>query len=287
MDKSVGVGMIVGLAIVSFLYVLNSDSFTKSQKAVILTLIIFPPAHWFVLIAVLIYNNNFTKDAVETNKVIKEVEKINESKTTLEQLKQKGILTEEEYKNKVEQLNIEENEKALKNSTEYKQLKSLFDSGILTKEEFEEKIEILSKKSIKESDEIKTFVSVNNFKTHISEINLPNYIREALKNNNSTLKHFISEIKTYVGMYKTETFPYLVALELDNRGISLNEDEIEKLKEFSNKTFSTKDLDCLFEKMKNDNADIDYNNNEPFWWVEFLIIIGVIVILIIGSITSN
>jgi uncharacterized membrane protein len=143
MDKNIGVGMIVGLAMVSFLYVLNSDSFTKSQKAVILTLIIFPPAHWFVLIAVLIYNNNFTKDAVETNKVIKEVEKINESKTTLEQLKQKGILTEEEFNKKVEQLNIEENEKALKNSTEYKQLKSLLDNGILTKEEFEEKVKLI------------------------------------------------------------------------------------------------------------------------------------------------
>jgi uncharacterized membrane protein len=143
MDNKIGVGMIVGLAMVSFLYVLNSDSFTKSQKAVILTLIIFPPVHWIALIAVLIYNNNFTKEAVETNKVIKEVEKINESKSTLEQLKQKGILTEEEFNKKVEQLNIEENEKALKNSTEYKQLKSLLDSGILTKEEFEEKVKLI------------------------------------------------------------------------------------------------------------------------------------------------
>lgn len=141
--KEIGIGIIVGLAMTSFLYVLNSNSFTKGQKALILTLIIFPPAHWIVLIIVLIYNNNFTKEAVEANKIVKEIERIKESKKTIDQLKENGLLNEEEYKNKVEKLNLEKNNRKLKNTQEYKQLKNLFDNGVLTNEEFENKSKII------------------------------------------------------------------------------------------------------------------------------------------------
>ena len=62
----------------------------------------------------------------------------------------KGILTEKEYRTKVEKIETEKTEQNLKNSMEYKQLKSLFDSGILTKEEFENKIQLLQSVSEKE-----------------------------------------------------------------------------------------------------------------------------------------
>jgi hypothetical protein len=58
-------------------------------------------------------------------------------------LRKKGLLTEEEYNQKVNKIETEKLEQNLKNSTEYKQLKSLLDSGILTNEEFNNKINTL------------------------------------------------------------------------------------------------------------------------------------------------
>ena len=66
--------------------------------------------------------------------------KLESTVSNLADLKEKGILTNEEYNQKVEKLEVEKAEQDLKNSTEYKQLKSLLDSGVLTKEEFESKI---------------------------------------------------------------------------------------------------------------------------------------------------
>jgi len=65
---------------------------------------------------------------------------LDETISNLTDLKNKGILTEEEYQTKVEKINQEQSEQGLKNSPEYKQLKSLLDSGTLTKEEFEDKV---------------------------------------------------------------------------------------------------------------------------------------------------
>ena len=75
--------------------------------------------------------------------------KSDETFHNLSDLKQKGILTDEEYSQKVSKINADKNEQELKNSVEYKQLKSLLDSGVLTKEEFESKIKLLK---IKPSD---------------------------------------------------------------------------------------------------------------------------------------
>lgn len=75
----------------------------------------------------------------DTNSV-KNYDKNRTDIANLKDLKEKGILTEEEFKSKVEKIEAEKTEQNLKNSTEYKQLKSLFESGVLTKEEFESKI---------------------------------------------------------------------------------------------------------------------------------------------------
>ena len=61
----------------------------------------------------------------------------------LKDLKEKGILTEEEYNQKANKIEAEKAEQKLKSSTEYKQLKSLLDSGILSQEEFGKKVVLL------------------------------------------------------------------------------------------------------------------------------------------------
>lgn len=79
---------------------------------------------------------------------------------SLKQLKNKGILTDEEYRLKKQQIKKNSKNKALLNSPEYKQLKNLYENNILTKIEFEDKIELLK------SD----FNSINNKKTEVEKI---------------------------------------------------------------------------------------------------------------------
>ncbi len=102
------------------------------------------------------------KKEIQTIKT--ENSKLDNSLHNLSELKQKGILTDEEYTQKVSKLNSEKIEKELKNSIEYKQLKSLLDSGILTKEEFEKKIKLLNVLTDKEVniEEINSIVNSGN-----------------------------------------------------------------------------------------------------------------------------
>ena len=72
--------------------------------------------------------------------------KLDSTIENLKDLKEKGILSEEEYKQKIQKIESEKAEQDLKSSTEYKQLKSLLDSGVLTKDEFEDKINLLKQK---------------------------------------------------------------------------------------------------------------------------------------------
>jgi hypothetical protein len=77
--------------------------------------------------------------------------KLDSTIESLKDLKQKGILSDEEYKAKVEKIEIEKSEQKVKNSIGYKQLKGLFDSGVFTKDEFEEKTERLKNLELKSS----------------------------------------------------------------------------------------------------------------------------------------
>ena len=146
MDKDIWIGGFVGLITASSLYVWNSESFTKNQKIYLLCCIIFFPLQWVSILVILAYNNYKVENSPEKlaekkSEVVKT--KLDSTINNLKDLKQKGILTDEEYSQKVEKLEAEKVEQDIKNSTEYKQLKSLLDSGVLTKEEFENKVKLL------------------------------------------------------------------------------------------------------------------------------------------------
>ena len=143
MEHNIGVGAIVGLATASSFYIYKSEKFSSVQKTILLICVIFPPAQWLGILIVLAYNNFIENNSVEKTterKIENKINTLNSQVESLKDLKEKGILTNEEYNQKVEKIEAEKAEQDLKNSTEYKQLKSLFDSGVLTKEEFESKI---------------------------------------------------------------------------------------------------------------------------------------------------
>ncbi|WP_420287306.1 SHOCT domain-containing protein [Flavobacterium psychrophilum] len=137
MEDSIGVGAIVGLVFASSIYVWNSNEFTKEQKIFLLIAMVFAPIQWLGILVIRYYNNHKFENTAER----KTEKKLDSTISNLAKLKEKGILTEEEYSTKVEKIKVEKTEQNLKNSLEYRQLKSLLDNGVLTKEEFENKIE--------------------------------------------------------------------------------------------------------------------------------------------------
>lgn len=151
MENNIGVGVIVGLATASSLYVWNSKSFTKAQKTFLLIFLVFPPLQWVSILLVLAYNKYQVENSIETKsikKVSQNKNKLELAKESLQDLKNSGIIDTKEYNEKVEKIEDQIYNYSLLNTNEYKQLKYLFDSDILTKEEFESKVEILkSKKS--------------------------------------------------------------------------------------------------------------------------------------------
>ena len=73
------------------------------------------------------------------NKNLKSIE-------TLEELKESGLLTENEYQEKVQKLRDKIQFEQIKDSDEYQKLKDLFDKGILSSDEFETKLKLLQNK---------------------------------------------------------------------------------------------------------------------------------------------
>ena len=145
------IGAITGLLISTSLYVWNSNNFTKEQRILLLICIVFPPAQWIGIIIILIYNNYKLENTPEKLSEKKVTEKKIELNTTIDnllELKEKGILTIDEYNEKVDKIESQKIEVQIKNSSEYKQLKNLFENNILTADEFENKIKLLKTEKI-------------------------------------------------------------------------------------------------------------------------------------------
>jgi hypothetical protein len=146
MENNIGVGAIIGLALTSSMYVWNNEKFNRLQKTILLICIIFPPAQWVGILVVLAYNSFKVNNSVEkiAERRVEQIKvNLEKSISNLTDLKDKGVLTVEEYQTKVAKINAERDEQSLKNSLEYKQLKSLLDGGILTKEEFDNKVKFI------------------------------------------------------------------------------------------------------------------------------------------------
>lgn len=161
--------MIVGLLTTSSIYIWQSKSFNKTQKTILLFCAIFAPLQWF-LIPVILYFNKIEKENTAEYKAEK---KLNETIDKLKQLKIKAILTEEEFKTKIEKIEAEKTEIEIINSTEYKQLNSLLVSGILSKQEFDTKI--INLKLLKKDIDLATkYVDLTLLDGKVLKVNIKN-----------------------------------------------------------------------------------------------------------------
>ena len=172
MNDNIGVALIVGLTTGTSLYIWNSESFTKTQKIVLLLFIIFPPLQWISILLVLVYNKYQSENTIEAKTIKQDVEdkqNLDSAKSNLINLKEKGIITEEEFNTKVEKIEIQKIEYDIKDSIEYKQLKSLLDRDILTKEEFDSKIDLIKNTPIKKVN----IEELERLQNYVDNIKLP------------------------------------------------------------------------------------------------------------------
>lgn len=132
MESNIVVAVIVGLIISSSIYVWNSELFSKSQKVFILLLILFPPAHWIAIVITYFYNkSNNSKRIINNNAINLKPRNIDSLEFTLDSLRQNGILSEDEFQIKLQEIKNRKTESDFLNSKEYEQLKVLLDSNIL------------------------------------------------------------------------------------------------------------------------------------------------------------
>jgi uncharacterized membrane protein YhaH (DUF805 family) len=139
MDNRIIVGLVVGLTFATTTYVWNSQKFNKTLKWILTLFIAFPPLQWATIIIVLIFKSFDTFNTESENKLRTSKSSIND----LIDLKNKGLISENEFKQKVEILEADKIDVKIKQSDEYKKLKGLFESNILTEEEFNNKVRIL------------------------------------------------------------------------------------------------------------------------------------------------
>src|SRR5690606_7662027 len=79
------------------------------------------------------------REKVENNSLENKRSTINEQKRSVQILKNKGVLTESEYQEKIEKINEQIIVERVHNSSEYQNLKIVYESDLLSKEQFDEK----------------------------------------------------------------------------------------------------------------------------------------------------
>ena len=147
MEKSIGIGLIVGLTTASTIFIYKSVIFTRFQKVILLICILFPPLQWLLTLIILLINHYRSKNLPENirkQKIQGDIN-INESKlSTLQDLYDKGLLTDSEYIEKTSILQKAKFNLELEKSDDYIKLKSLLDEKLLTQDEFNDKAQALN-----------------------------------------------------------------------------------------------------------------------------------------------
>lgn len=137
MDERILIGAIVGLGTVSSIYIWKSENFSKVQKVILLVCILFLPLQWVLAIVMYFYNKD--RNSLPSFKQEKSIRNLDE----LEFLKSTGILSEEEFKEKAEEVKTNFETTNIKETEEYKALCKLNKSGVLSDEEFNSKVQLL------------------------------------------------------------------------------------------------------------------------------------------------
>lgn len=148
--KEIGIGIIIGLTFVSTTLILKTKIFTPLQKIFLTFCFVFPPAQWVFALLIYLFNkyNSSFNSKLSFQKTTQNIvsKSIDEQKESLLFLKEKGVLTENEYQEKISIIKNKSILEKVYSSTEYKNLKKVYDSELLTKEHFDSKVDALIEK---------------------------------------------------------------------------------------------------------------------------------------------
>lgn len=147
MESNIGVGIIIGIVVLTTSLIWKSEKFSNSQKVFLSFCILFPPLQWLSAIIIYLFNSN--KESNQKNDFLDSQIRNSETnensaatkKENLDLLFEKGLLSKIEYENKLEILESQN----IYTSQEFKSLKILFDNGLFTKQEFDIKLSELLK----------------------------------------------------------------------------------------------------------------------------------------------
>jgi len=180
MNKEALTGIVVGFVIGLTTYVIKNKEFTKAQKIFLSLLMVFFPAQILAIIVVKIYNNYKAKKEYKNSPQY--------LIDTLNDLRDKGIISIDLYKQKIEEIHREFAIKRHLESPENKKLYILYKKGILTEEEYTLKTlenailddnvvysSINEKNDLNEKNEVKTKrpkIRIEDFKLNFKVIEL-------------------------------------------------------------------------------------------------------------------
>jgi hypothetical protein len=169
MNTEIGVGLIVGAVAGSSIYIWNSKDFTQSQKTFLLVCILFPPAQWILAILMYFFNkttksenfnsSNSSQSRSQRDPIKQKKSSTNEQRQSLEILKDKGVLNETEYQEKIDIINEQIITEEIHKSSEYLNLKNIYENDLLSKQQFEDK----TKKLIDDYKEYYSIFGENNY----------------------------------------------------------------------------------------------------------------------------
>lgn len=243
MGERIIIGVLSGLVLATTAGIWNSVNFSKGQKTFLTICIIFPPAQW--LLAIIIYVFNKKNDIlIDYNQNInfKDLEK-------LKQLKNSKILSNDEYEIKANKIKNKSILNEIKKTGEYKTLYQLNKKGILTDNEFDEKIKLLLGKqnSDKINTESKP---VNDLPITLKDVIIPDKLKEELRINTNTLVFLLLNPNRYIKYFKNEEFPFFCALVLDSRNYKLTDEHLEILNDVAKDYFNMQGYKEKFNNMK-------------------------------------
>lgn len=141
MEYTIGIGIIIGLIIFSTNWIYSSNYFSKSQKNVLIMLLIFAPAQWILAIIFWLWNKHCE------NEIGFSIDKTEKQINDLKILNSKSVLTDDEFRSKSKEVLEKLKTKKVKNSEEYKSLAKLKFDGILSESEFYNKTKLLEARS--------------------------------------------------------------------------------------------------------------------------------------------
>lgn len=196
MDNRIIMGMLVGLigslTFATTNYVRKSHKFNKTLKWILTLLAVIPPVQWVIILLVLFFKSFDTFNSESENKLRTSKASIND----LIDLKNKGFISENEFKQKVEKLEADKIDLKIKQSDEYRKLKGLLESKVLTEEEFNSKVRML----------YGVYSHNNNFKSNDVEHNIKEDFKENYKEEKKPFLNKLIDLFSFEGRITASVF---------------------------------------------------------------------------------